>query len=153
MPDQPTCQVHNGCDVTSGGAHAYHELKRRWRTRERMSSWLGYWDAPHTIYVNERHKHAYFDVVLAGVRPHLPGADSVVLDWGCGEALAAQRMAEIAGMLLLYDAAPSTRERLRQFNRADPRIRILDDNELAHVAAESIDLVIVNSVLQYLDNQ
>ena len=119
----------------------------------RKNSWLAYWDAPNTSYVSERHKRAHYDVIFAGVRPHLPGCDGVVLDWGCGDALAAERMAQIAGTVLLYDAAPSTRERLRRVHGAHPRIRVLDDAALSAVVAGSIDLVLVNSVIQYLGRQ
>jgi SAM-dependent methyltransferase len=119
-----------------------------------MTSWLAYWNAPNSSYVSERHKRAHYDVVFAGVRPHLPsGPDSVVLDWGCGEALAAERMASIVGTVLLYDAAPSTRERLRQLHGAEPRIRILDEEALAGLAAGTADLVVVNSVVQYLTEE
>jgi SAM-dependent methyltransferase len=123
------------------------------RCKARMNSWLAYWDAPNASYVSGRHKRAHYDVVFAGVRPHLPGRDGVVLDWGCGEALAAERMAEIAGTVLLYDAAASTRERLRELHGAHPRVHILDDDALSGLAIGSIDLVIVNSVIQYLGKQ
>jgi SAM-dependent methyltransferase len=116
-------------------------------------TWLAYWDAPNTSYVSERHKRAHYDVVFAGVRPHLPVRDGVVLDWGCGEALAAERIADICGELLLHDGAPSTRERLHRLHDAHPRIRILDDAALGGLAPASIDLVIVNSVIQYLGEQ
>jgi SAM-dependent methyltransferase len=115
-------------------------------------SWLSYWDAPNASYVSERHKRAHYDVVFTGVRPHLrPGG--VVLDWGCGDALAAQRMADIAGTVLLYDGAPSTRERLRPLHATRPGIHILDDAGLGQLPSGSVDLVIVNSVIQYLGEQ
>ena len=119
-----------------------------------MKSWLAYWNSANNSYVSERHKRAHYDVVFAGVRPHLPrGRDAVVLDWGCGEALAAERMASIAGTVLLYDAAISMRERLRQLHGAHPGIRILDDQELVSVSAGTVNLVIVNSVIQYLSEE
>jgi SAM-dependent methyltransferase len=119
----------------------------------RKNSWLAYWDAPNTSYVSERHRRAHYDVVFAGVRPHLPGRDGVVLDWGCGDALAAERMAEIVGTLLLYDAAPSIRERLQRLHGTHPGISILDDAGLGRVTGASVDLVILNSVVQYLGEQ
>jgi SAM-dependent methyltransferase len=116
-----------------------------------MDSWLSYWDAPNKSYVSERHKQAHYDVVFAGVRPHLPaGPDGIVLDWGCGDALAAERMAKLCGTVLLYDAALSTRERLRERCGGHPHIRILDDTALDDLPESSIDLVVVNSVIQYL---
>jgi ubiquinone/menaquinone biosynthesis C-methylase UbiE len=119
-----------------------------------MQSWLSYWDAPNQSYVNERHKQAHYDVVFEGIRPYLPpGPGRVVLDWGCGDALAAERIADVSGAVLLYDPATSTRNRLHQLHGACPRVRILDDSAADALAANSIDLVIVNSVIQYLTRQ
>jgi ubiquinone/menaquinone biosynthesis C-methylase UbiE len=54
-----------------------------------------------------------------------------------------------AGAVLLYDAAESTRARLKLVHGTDPRIRVVGRTE-HEVAADSIDLVLVNSVIQYL---
>jgi SAM-dependent methyltransferase len=117
-----------------------------------MQSWLSYWDAPNKSYVSERHKQAHYDVVFDGVRPFVPtAAGSVVVDWGCGDALAAERIADVcSGTVLLYDPANSTRERLHRLHGMHPRIRILDDLAADSLAPDTIDLVIVNSVIQYL---
>jgi SAM-dependent methyltransferase len=116
-----------------------------------MKSWLSYWDAPNKSYVGDRHRQAHYDVLLDGVRPYLPaGPATVVLDWGCGDALAAARMVEVCGTLLLYDAAASTRERLHRRYAGRPAIQVLDNSALAGLPVDSIDLVIVNSVIQYL---
>lgn len=118
-----------------------------------MNTWLSYWDAPNRIFANERHKLANYDVIFAGVRPHLPGRSGSVLDWGCGDALAAARIADQAGTVFLYDPAPSTRDRLGTHFGSHPRIHILSDSSLAEVATASIDLIIVNSVVQYLSTE
>lgn len=124
------------------------------RGRGAMQSWLTYWDAPNKSYVSERHKQAHYDVLFEGVRPYLPaGPGKVVLDWGCGDALAADRIAAVCGDVLLYDAAQSTRDRLRQRYAAHANIRILDDTELGPLPNDSVDLVVVNSVVQYLTEE
>src|SRR5580692_224341 len=110
-----------------------------------MDTWLSYWDAPNRIFANERHKLANYDVVLAGVWPYLPGRSGTVLDWGCGDALAAERIADQAGTVLLYDGAASARVRLRARYGSHSRIRILSDLSRDEVATESIDLIIANS--------
>ena len=116
-----------------------------------MESWLSYWNAPNKSYVNDRHRTAHFDVVFAGVRPYLPsGPSRCVLDWGCGDAFAAECVADLSGTVLLYEAAATTRDRLRKRYGACPRIRVLDDEDLDGLPENSIDLVIVNSVIQYL---
>jgi ubiquinone/menaquinone biosynthesis C-methylase UbiE len=78
---------------------------------------------------------------------------TVVLDWGCGEALAAERIADLCDTVLLYDPAKSTRDRLYHLHGTHPGVRILDDQAVDTLAEDSIDLVIVNSVVQYLTPQ
>jgi SAM-dependent methyltransferase len=118
-----------------------------------MDSWLSYWNAPNKIYVSEHHKRVNYDVVFAGVVPHLPNRRGVVLDWGCGDALAADRIAERCSMVLLYDAADLMRARLRRRYDSHPRIRILEKFDLDEFASDSVDLIVVNSVIQYLSDK
>jgi SAM-dependent methyltransferase len=115
-----------------------------------MQSWLTYWNAPNTSYVSERHKQAHYDVLFSGIRPYLPASQGVVLDWGCGDAYAAGRIAAQCGVVLLFDAAETTRQRLQLRYGATDRIRVLDQSALDAMPAGSVDLVIVNSVVQYL---
>jgi SAM-dependent methyltransferase len=118
-----------------------------------MDSWLSYWNAPNKIYVSERHKRVHYDLVFAGVAPHLPDSPGVILDWGCGDALAADRIAERCSMVFLYDAAESARARLRCCFESHSRIRILEKSGLDDLASGSVDLIIVNSVIQYLSDE
>ncbi len=53
-------------------------------------------------------------------------------------------------MLLLYDAAPLVREKLRARFGNEPRIEILEDGTLGAVTDASLDLVVANSLIQYL---
>jgi SAM-dependent methyltransferase len=118
-----------------------------------MDSWLSYWNTPNKSYVSERHKRAHYDALFAGIRPHLPDRNTVVLDWGCGDALAAPQVAELGRTILLYDAAPAVRERLLERYGNSARIRVLDEAGLDLLAGSTVDLVIVNSVIQYLSQQ
>ena len=118
-----------------------------------MGSWLSYWNMPNKIYVSERHKRVHYDLVFAGVAPHLPNRRGIVLDWGCGDALAADRIAERCNMVFLYDAAESARARLRRYYDDRSRIRILEKSGLDELADGSVDLIIVNSVIQYLSDE
>jgi SAM-dependent methyltransferase len=118
-----------------------------------MDSWLSYWNAPNRIYVSERHKRLHYDVVFAGIAPHLPTRGGVVLDWGCGDALAADGIAERCNTVLLYDAAESARDRLRLRYVGHARIRVLEQFGLDELAGDSVDLIIVNSVIQYLSDE
>lgn len=117
-----------------------------------MSSWIEFWGRPHAIYVNRRNLEAHFERLWADLAPLLPaGAGATVLDWGCGDALAAERIAARAGVLYLYDAVEAVRARLGDRLGAEPRIRVLDEAGLAAVGDGSVDMVLVVSVLQYLD--
>jgi len=119
-----------------------------------MKSWLDFWNAPNAIYVSRRHQEAHYAKILGGIRRFVPaGGAAVVLDWGCGDALAADDLAQTCRTLLLYDRADSTRSRLLAHYAGRPKIRVLDDAELGEVAPASVDLIVVNSVVQYLDRR
>ena len=119
-----------------------------------MQSWLDFWNAPNAIYVSRRHQDAHYAKVLGGIRRFVPaGGTATVLDWGCGDALAANDLAQTCRTLLLYDRADGTRRRLLANFADSPKIRVLDDAELDAVAPASVDLIIVNSVVQYLDRR
>ena len=119
-----------------------------------MDSWLDFWNKPNAIYVNDRHREAHYTTVFAGISPFFPpGATSTVLDWGCGDALAADRMSQMCGTLLLFDAAESTRRRLYNRYASCPRIEVVDERQLEALPKTSIELVIVNSVVQYLSRE
>ena len=115
-----------------------------------MKSWLDFWNAPNAIYVSRRHQEAHYAKVLSGIRRFVPaGGAAVVLDWGCGDALAADDLAQTCRTLLLYDraearAAGSCGLR-RQPENPRPRRR-----GTRRGCPASVDLIVVNSVVQYL---
>lgn len=115
-------------------------------------SWLRFWDQPHRIYVNDRHLRVHYariaDEILA-VLPERPGL--TVLDFGCGEALDAARIAARVGRLYLYDAAASVRARLEERFRHAPKITVLDRSGLGGLADNSVDAIVAFSVVQYVD--
>jgi len=116
-----------------------------------VSSWIDFWDRPNAIYVNQRNLDAHFECLTRDLQPFVPaGGKKVVLDFGCGDALGAERLAEGCSTLYLYDAAPAVRARLRKRFHHDRHIVVLDDNDLRHLDAGSIDLILVVSVIQYI---
>lgn len=119
-----------------------------------MNSWLDFWNKPNAIYVNERHREAHYMTVFAGISAFIPfGATTRVLDWGCGDAFAAEKMAQVCGTVVLFDAAETTRCRLRERFARQPRIEIIDEHQLHATPDALIDFVIVNSVVQYLSRE
>ena len=115
-----------------------------------MTGWRDFWNGEHSIYVSQRHKTMHYDRVAKDLAGLIVGRDSVVLDHGCGEALAAADVARRCATLYLYDAAPNVQERLRSAHAGDRRIVVLSSSALEILQPQSLDLIIVNSVLQYL---
>lgn len=115
-------------------------------------SWLRFWDRPHRIYANDRHLRVHYARIaddIISVLPERPGLR--VLDYGCGDALDAGRVAARTGRLYLYDAAPSVRERLVARLGRVANLTVLDDAGLTALPPASFDVIVVFSVIQYID--
>lgn len=115
-----------------------------------MMNWREYWNGPHPIYVNARHRALHFSLIARDIAALIPSRDAVVLDYGCGEADTAAELAGRCGKLYLFDTADAVRARLAEKHAGDPRIVVIDEPGLADIPDASLDLIIVNSVLQYL---
>lgn len=113
-------------------------------------NWRDYWNQDTPIYANERHKLLHYGRIAGDLIALIPSPDAVVLDHGSGEALAAERVAGRCGKLYLLDAAPLVRERLKSRYVNNPKIAVLAPNDLDVIADRSLDLVVANSLLQYL---
>ncbi len=73
------------------------------------AGWLKFWDGSHSIYVNARHRDVHYSLIAQQIAALVPSPQARVLDYGCGEALHADRVAAAAGELLLCDGAPRVR--------------------------------------------
>lgn len=113
-------------------------------------SWREFWNADTPIYVNDRHKSVHYQRIASDIEKLLPGQGAHVVDYGCGEALAAGRVAARCGHLYLCDGAEVVRDRLRQRLAAIANVTILSPEEFDAVPDRSIDVIVVNSVVQYL---
>jgi SAM-dependent methyltransferase len=116
-------------------------------------SWREFWDGEHSIYVNARHKALHYDRIARDLAAYVPSRDAMVLDYGCGEALSAASLADKCGTLYLYDAAPNVREKLRGRFASYRNIVVLSSDGLDSIADASLDVVIANSLLQYLQHR
>ena len=116
-------------------------------------NWREFWNGDHAIYVNARHKGLHYDRIARDIVALLPGENVIALDHGAGEALAADAVARHCARLALYDAAPTVQAKLSQRFAGDARIRVLDDASLAALDDGSLDVVVVNSLLQYLTRE
>ena len=118
-----------------------------------ISSWRDFWDRPHRIYVNDRHRRVHYARVAADILDELPRAPGEVLDYGCGEALQAADVAARCKRLLLCEAAPSLRNALQARYAGNPSIEVIAPEAIAALPDRSLDLVVANSVLQYLTRE
>jgi len=113
-------------------------------------NWRDYWNQDTPIYVNERHKLLHYRLLANDIVGLIPSPDAVVLDYGCGEALFADKVAAQCARLYLSDAAPFVRERLNERFQGIERITVLATDDVAGLADASLDLIVVNSLAQYL---
>ena len=111
--------------------------------------WISFWNAEHSIYVNARHREAHYRRIADDIRRYVP-AGGVVLDYGCGEALAADRVAEAAGRLVLCEAAPNVRATLTARFFGNAKIEVRAPDEVAAMPDGAFDLIVMHSVAQYL---
>ena len=115
-----------------------------------MDDWIDYYDSTHTIYVSKRHRDLHFQVIARDIIGYISSADAVVLDYACGEALSAARVAEACGKLILAEPAPGVRGRLIARFAPNMKIRVRSLDDLRKMAEKSVDLVVMNSVAQYM---
>jgi ubiquinone/menaquinone biosynthesis C-methylase UbiE len=115
-----------------------------------MKSWVEFWDGEHAIYVNERHKLLHARTVGRDLIRHTPSKDAVVLDHGCGEANYAADVAAHCRQLCLCEVAPGVREALARRVQNIPNIQVLDPAGVEALPDRSLDLVVANSLVQYL---
>lgn len=115
-----------------------------------MKEWIAFWNAPNSIYVNARHRDIHYRVIAEDIRAHVPDAAARVLDYGCGEALHADLIAAACGALTLSDAAPAVRAALAARFARNAGIAVRSPDEVAALPDGSLDLIVMNSVAQYL---
>ncbi|TWC00583.1 ubiquinone/menaquinone biosynthesis C-methylase UbiE [Bradyrhizobium macuxiense] len=118
-----------------------------------MDEWIDYYDSTHTIYASRLHRDLHFQVIANDIIGYITSPDAVVLDYACGEALSAMKVANACAQLYLAEPAPGVRGRLVARFASDTRIRVRSLDELKNMAADSIDLVVMNSVAQYMTPQ
>jgi ubiquinone/menaquinone biosynthesis C-methylase UbiE len=120
------------------------------RTPQAMDDWIDYYDSTHTIYASKLHRDLHFEIVSSDIIGYISSPEAVVLDYACGEALSAGRVAEACGKLYLAEPAPGVRGRLIARFAPNTKIRVRSLDDLRNMEEKSIDLVVMNSVAQYM---
>jgi len=115
-------------------------------------AWRAYWNGDAvSLYVCPRHLRAHYDAILGALTPHLPSdRPFTLLDFGCGDALAAPALAARGARVLLYDRSDAARRRLQARFADTPGITVLDDDAYAALPAGAVDRLLTISVIQYV---
>ena len=115
-----------------------------------MDEWIDYYDSTHTIYASKLHRDLHFQTIARDIVGYISSPDQVVLDYACGEALSAAKVADACAGLYLAEPAPGVRGRLIARFAPNTKIRVRSLEDLTRMAERSIDLVVMNSVAQYM---
>jgi SAM-dependent methyltransferase len=115
-----------------------------------ISSWIAFWDGPHSIYVSVRHKDVHYRLIASEIAALVPGPQARVLDYGSGEALHADLVAAQADELLLCEGAPGLRAGIARRFAGVAKIRAVAPEDVVRLPAHSLDLIALHSVAQYL---
>src|SRR5215213_7641122 len=121
--------------------------------RARMDDWIDYYDSTHTIYASKLHRDLHFQVIARDIIGYISSPEAVVLDYACGEALSAARVAEACAKLYLAEPAPGVRGRLIARFAPNTKIRVRSLDDLRNMDEKSVDLVVMNSVSQYMTRE
>ena len=115
-----------------------------------MDDWIDYYDSTHTIYASRLHRDLHFQIIARDIIGYISSPDAVVLDYACGEALSATKVADACGKLYLAEPAPGVRGRLIARFAPNTRIRVRSLDDLRTMTEKSVDLAVMNSVAQYM---
>ena len=114
-----------------------------------MEDWIDYYDSTHTIYASKLHRDLHFQIIARDIISYISSPNAVVLDYACGEALSAAKVADACAKLYLAEPAPGVRGRLIARFAPNTRIRVRSLDDLRKMD-EAVDLVMMNSVAQYM---
>jgi ubiquinone/menaquinone biosynthesis C-methylase UbiE len=115
-----------------------------------MDDWIDYYDSTHTIYASKLHRDLHFELIARDIIGYITAPDAVVLDYACGEALSAAKVADACGKLYLAEPAPGVRGRLIARFAPNTKIRVRSLDDLRKMTEASVDLAVMNSVAQYM---
>ena len=107
-----------------------------------MDEWIDYYDSTHTIYVSKLHRDLHFATIARDIVGYISSPDAVVLDYACGEALSAARVADACGMLYLAEPAPGVRGRLIARFAPNTKIRVRSLEDLRKMAEKTIEVML-----------
>ena len=113
-------------------------------------SWAEFWNRETPIYVNDRHRRVHYEGIARDILKDVPGPGARVVDYGCGDTLSADRVAAGCGHLFLCESAATVREKLAVRYAGCPNVSVISPQQFAELDPGSVDIIVVNSVIQYL---
>jgi len=113
-----------------------------------MTNTISFWDRVRPAYACVRHKEVCFAHRAAVLARFVRSPDARVLEFGCGEALFADRVAERCGGLVLCEPAPTARAALQARYRGHPKIEVVAPDDMAALPEGYFSLVAANSLIQ-----
>jgi ubiquinone/menaquinone biosynthesis C-methylase UbiE len=117
-----------------------------------MDEWIDYYDSTHTIYASRLHRNLHFQLIARDIIGYITSPDAIVLDYACGEALFAAKVADACAKLYLAEPAPGVRGRLIARFAPNTKIRVRSLDDLRKMD-DAVDLVVMNSVAQYMTSE
>ncbi len=115
-------------------------------------SWQDFWNGTTTIYANDRHRDVHYRKIADDIIALIPTPSARVLDFGCGEALSADLIARSCSTLFLCDAAENVRERIKSRTDHLANTRTVSPEAVEAMPDGSFDVIVANSVIQYLSS-
>lgn len=113
------------------------------------ASWTQHYESLDDAFVLFAHEAQDYFERLMRLAPIRPG--SSVLDFGCGFGYVAELLGQVAGELYVWDVAANMRERTRQRVGRKRAVHVLALEPWPDVVPVRVDLITVNSVVQYMD--
>ena len=116
-----------------------------------MSNWISFYDLRHSlIYVNARHRDVHYRRIADDLAKLVPSPRAKVMDYGCGEATSADRLAHACAHLTMVEAAPNVLAALKARYGDNGKISVITPAEAKAMPAGSFDFIVLHSVAQYL---
>lgn len=88
-------------------------------------NWLDFWNGTHSIYVCDKHRHCHHMRITEDIIERLQDLHGLVIDYGCGEALFAEKVAQKCSKLILSDGALNVRHLLQERHKDASNISVV----------------------------
>ena len=118
------------------------------------SSWISFWNNP-DIYrqIRSDFKYKFAKLIFERLLILFDNRTNInILDFGCGDATMANWIVKTGHNLYLYDVSKHYLTKAQEKFSNERNITIVDPDSYNSITNQSIDMVIVSSVTQYLTN-